>query len=79
MDRSSRLKITGLKLQFRPDDFTKCLENIPYDGKRTVSSINSVKKKKMDSHMLSRKGMGYYFISNIKINTEWIKDVDVRL
>lgn len=45
MDRSSRLKITGLKLQFRPDDFTKCLENIPYDGKRTVSSINSVKKK----------------------------------
>ena len=78
MERSSRLKITGLKLQFRPDNFTKCLENIPYDGKRTVSSINSVKKK-MDSHMLSRKVMGYYFISNIKINTEWIKDVDVRL
>ena len=39
----------------------------------------TVLKKKMDSHMLSRKGMGYYFISNIKINTEWIKDLDVRL
>lgn len=79
MDRSSRLKIIGLKLQFRPDDFTKCLENIPYDGKRTVSSINSVKKKKKkDSHM-QRKDMDYYFISNIKINTEWIKDLDVRL
>ena len=36
------------------------------------------KKKKKDSHM-QRKDMDYYFISNIKINTEWIKDLDVRL
>ena len=38
----------------------------------------TVLKKKKDSHM-QRKDMDYYFISNIKINIEWIKDLDVRL
>lgn len=78
MDRSSRLKITGLKLQFRPDDFTKCLENIPDMRWEKVQSLQLTVLKKMDSHM-QRKDMDYYFISNIKINTEWIKDLDVSL
>ena len=47
-------------------------------GQSLQLTVFKKKKKKKDSHM-QRKGMDYYFILNIKINTEWIKDLDVRL